>query len=109
MCGIAVEGEAAGYGGPIDLMVGMLPDGTLSGITIISHTETPGLGAKITGESFKNGFAGKALKGTKWTVKKDGGDIDQITAATISSRAVCEAVKQGIDIYLKNEEQIKGE
>lgn len=91
-----------GYGGDVSVMAGVDKDLKLNSIKVLSHKETPGLGGKIEGEDFRGGLAGRDIAGTKWKVKKDGGDIDQITAATISSRAVTEAVGAGIDVFLKH-------
>lgn len=91
--GAAIEATSPdGYGGDIVLMVGFNHYGDVEAIDILSQSETPGLGAKIDTPDFKNRFAGRNVSGTKWQVVKDGGDIDAITAATISSRAVTEAV-----------------
>ncbi len=84
---------AEGYGGDIELMAGILPDGSIQGIAILDHKETPGLGAHISGRAFLDLFKGRKLDGTIWKVKKEGGDIDEITAATVSSRAVVDAVR----------------
>jgi len=88
-----------GYGGAISVMVGVRAGGALNGIAILRHQETPGLGAHIEGEAFRGQFAGLQPDPTQWAVRKDGGDIDQITAATISSRAVVDAVEQGLQVY----------
>lgn len=97
-----------GYGGTIDLMMGLLPDGTINGIEILSHLETPGLGAKIEEAKFKDQFKGHDLSDTKWAVKKEAGDIDAITGATISSRAVIKAIKEGLEFYGDHESVIAG-
>ncbi len=97
-----------GYGGKIVLMVGVNAYDEVQGIEILKQLETPGLGAKIESLEFKNGFPGRSLSQTKWAVQKDGGDIDQITAATISSRAVTEAIREGIAVYLANKSRIQG-
>jgi electron transport complex protein RnfG len=98
---------AAGYGGTIRVMVGIAADGTSQGLEVLEHKETPGLGAKITEPAFKNQFKGRDLVKTTWGVRKDQGDIDEITAATISSRAVVEAVKEGLDVYLEHKDTIR--
>lgn len=95
-----------GYSGLIRILAGVLADNTLKGIEIIQQTETPGLGAKITAASFKNQFAGKSIAGTSWAVKKDGGDIDAITGATISPRAVVSALQKGLNTFAKHRETI---
>ncbi len=81
-----------GFGGLVELMVGFSPDLTIQNIAVLSHTETPGLGSKMTTPKFKGQFKNKNPKNFKLVVKKDGGDVDAITAATISSRAFCDAV-----------------
>jgi len=106
--GAAFEATSSkGYGGDIVLMVGVDADAKVHAIEILKHKETPGLGARITGNTFKDLFAGRSIRKTQWRVKKDRGQIAEITAATISSRAVVEAVKAGLDVYLKYEAAIK--
>ncbi len=95
-----------GYSGDIAIMVGIDPSGTVSGIEILSHNETPGLGDKITRPSFKQMFAGKNLANVDWRVKKDGGEFDQITGATISPRAVVGAVRKGLEFFQEHRDQI---
>jgi len=91
-----------GYAGDISILMGVGPDGKVSGIEIISHKETPGLGNKIQKAEWKNQFKGRSIDdGTKLAVKKDGGEIDQFSGATISPRAVVNAVKRGLEIYEK--------
>ncbi len=80
-----------GYAGEIVLLLGFTADDRLYNYTVLDHKETPGLGAKIAG-SFRAAVTNRPAATTVWKVKKDGGDIDAITAATISSRAVCEAI-----------------
>ncbi len=92
--GRAFMAVAVGYGGPIDILVGLEKDNALRGIKIISQKETPGLGAKITEAAFLDQFAGQI--GKTLALTKDGGTIDAITGATISSSAVVEAVKEAI-------------
>ena len=88
-----------GYSGNIEIMVGIDPSGTVAGIEILSHAETPGLGDKIAFSPFKAIFVGKNLENADWRVKKDGGSFDQITGATISPRAVVGAVRKGLEFY----------
>ncbi len=94
--------SSAGYGGDITIMAGVTAEKTVQGIQVLAHKETPGLGAWISGEIFRGQFAGRSIADTTWAVAKDGGDIDQITAATISSRAVTGAVKAGLDVFTAN-------
>jgi len=88
-----------GYGGDIEILMGVDTSGKITGIEILSMSETPGLGARIIEPAFKHQFKGKTLKNTKWAVKKDGGDIDQITGATISPRAVTDAIHRGLTLF----------
>ena len=95
-----------GYSGLIDVMTGVDPYGTVIAIEILSHTETPGLGDKIEDDRFKDQYKGKNLGNAAWLVKKDGGDFDQITGATISPRAVTDAIKKGLDLFKTHREEI---
>lgn len=109
LTGVAFEViSREGYGGDIELMVGILANGTVNGVEVLSHLETPGLGAKITKGKFKDRFKNRNLSNTKWAVKKDAGDVDGITGATISSRAVIKAVKEGLEFYRDHEVSIVG-
>lgn len=87
----------SGYGGTIELMVGFDAEGSITGISILSHQETPGLGAKITDEQFRARFSGLRPAEEPIAVTGDGGSVDALTAATISSRAVAEAVQRAWD------------
>jgi len=107
LTGIAFQVTAPdGYSGNIDIMVGIDPQGTVTGIEILTHAETPGLGSKITEGWFKEQFKGKGLENADWRVKKDGGQFDQITGATISPRAIVGAVRQGLEFYRQHQPQI---
>jgi electron transport complex protein RnfG len=90
-----------GYNGLIVLMVGLTPDETIKDIEVVQHKETPGLGTKMAESKFKDQF--KDLNPLEMDIRvvKDGGDIDAITAATISSRAFAEATQLAIDTYKK--------
>jgi len=90
------------FGGEMWLMVGMLPDGTINKISVIDQKETPGLGTKETEEKFTSQFMGKNPNLFKLKVKKDGGDVDAITAATISSRAVCDAIERAYKAFVSS-------
>jgi electron transport complex protein RnfG len=98
--------SSEGYGGNIEVMVGLLPDGKIHGVEVLSHMETPGLGAKINEAKFKDRFKSRNLSNTTWAAKKEAGDIDGITGATISSRAVIKAVKEGLEFYRDHGETI---
>lgn len=89
--GYCVEVGPTGFGGAVDTMVGIDSDGKVTGISVISaSSETPGLGARSTEPEFQAQFAGQV--GTEVAVAKDGGSIDALTGATITSRAVSEGV-----------------
>ena len=107
LAGVAFKVVAPdGYSGNIEIMVGVDPEGIVTGIEILAQTETPGLGTKITEAGFKRQFLGKGLDNTDWRVKKDGGVFDQITGATISPRAVVAAVSDGLEFYRKNRVEV---
>lgn len=98
--------SAAGYGGTIDIMLGVTPDGTITGVQVLSHSETPGLGAKITEDNFCGQFKSKNLANIKWALKKEGGDIDQITGATISPRATVKAIHKGLVSFVGHKDEL---
>lgn len=86
-----------GYAGPIKLLVAVMKDGSLGGVRVVSHHETPGLGDKIEEQrtDWVLDFTGKSLgdpSEDKWKVKRDGGVFDQFTGATISPRSIVKAV-----------------
>jgi electron transport complex protein RnfG len=98
-----------GYSGQIKLLVAVRADGTLGGVRVIAHKETPGLGDKIEIEKddWIFGFDNKSLGNPtidKWAVKKDGGIFDQFTGATITPRAIVNAVKRTL-IYAKEHKE----
>lgn len=104
LIGTAVETfTTKGFSGEIKLMVGLLPDGTINDIAVLEHKETPGLGDKM--DKKKSGFSlqfqGKNPMDISISVTKDGGDIEAITASTISSRAFCEAVIRAYNAYIE--------
>lgn len=84
----------SGFGGLVQVMVGFNPDGTIYNTAVVSHQETPGLGDQMTTEKFRSQFQGFNCNTQKATVKKDGGDVDALTAATISSRAFCKTIRK---------------
>ena len=83
-----------GFSGHIELMAGFNTDGTINNITVLQHKETPGLGTKMAEPKFLGQFFGKNPENFTLKVKKDGGQVDAITAATISSRAFCDAMQR---------------
>jgi len=104
--GIAFEISSQGYGGNIQLMAGVTSEGNISGIKVLNHSETPGLGANINTEKFTSQFSGMNLDKTVWKVRKTGGDVDQVTGATISSAAVLEAVYDGLKFTAEHKSEI---
>ena len=90
-----------GFSGNISLMAGFKPDGTIINITVLEQKETPGLGTKMTEPSFKDQFNEKNPADFQLKVKKDGGPVDAITAATISSRAFCDAIQRAYNTLQK--------
>lgn len=95
-----------GYSGNIEVMVGVKPDQQINAIEILAHAETPGLGSRIVEPVFKDQFKSKSLDNIDWRVKKDGGQFDQITGATISPRAIVGAVKKGLEFYREHNAEI---
>jgi len=99
IAGIAIVGRSShGYGGDVELVAGFGADGKLVDFEVTDAHETPGLGAKIARPAFRAGFAGR-LFDSSWVLRKDGGDIDAVTSATISSRAAAEAVADAASRY----------
>lgn len=93
-----------GYSGPIQLLIGIYADGTLAGVRVLAHKETPGLGDGIEEKrsSWILALTGKSLDNPKpagWKVKKDGGTFDQFTGATVTPRAVVKAVYKFLDYF----------
>lgn len=92
-----------GYSGTIRILMGIRVAGEIVAIRITEHKETPGLGDGITKNmAWLNSFVSKTLDTSQWKVKKDGGDFDQFTGATITPRAVVKAVHNGLTMYKKS-------
>ncbi len=107
--GAAIESTTMGFGGNLKVLVGLNPKGDIQGYTILAHAETPGLGAKAD-TWFQKGGKGDIIgknpgsakdSGKGLTVSKDNGEIDAITASTITSRAFLKAVNQAYNVYMK--------
>lgn len=109
---IAIEAIAPdGYNGAIKVIVGMKIDGTILSTRVLSHQETPGLGDKIDlrVSDWILSFAGKQVTDSnldRWKVRKDGGDFDQFTGATITPRAVVKSVKQAVQYVNQNNQAL---
>ena len=98
--GYAIVSATSGFGGLLTLMVGIAEDGTVHNTAVLSHSETPGLGAKCaTDERFLSQFRGLDPAAKTVAVKKDGGDLDAITASTITSRAYALAVSNAVEVF----------
>lgn len=102
LVGTAIESYTMkGFSGLIRVMVGISPKGEIINTSVLEQKETPGLGTKITEPFFKDQFNGKDPASFAMKVKKDGGEIDAITASTITSRAYCDALQRAYDAYMK--------
>jgi electron transport complex protein RnfG len=100
-----------GYSGAIKLIVGINIDGTIAGVRVLAHKETPGLGDKIdlNKSPWILSFNGHSLEDPepkKWAVKKDGGRFDQFTGATITPRAVVNRIKTTLEFFAEHRDEI---
>ena len=100
-----------GYSGPIKLLVAVRTDGTLGGVRVVTHKETPGLGDKIEEKrsDWVLGFTGKSLTDPapeRWKVKRDGGDFDQFTGATITPRSIVASTKRSLEYFSSHKQQL---
>lgn len=100
---VAFSASAKGYHDLIEVMVGVGPDGKLTGISIMSHTETPGLGARIVEAKFTDQFAGLDLDTTK--LASEGGKVDALSGATFSTVGVIAAVTEALEEFPKIKEE----
>ena len=97
LAGYAIESTVVGFGGNLTLMVGITPDRVVYNTSVLSHSETPGLGAKCTSDpKFVSQWQGFDPSVKKLIVRKDDGDVDAITASTITSRAYALAVENAL-------------
>ncbi len=127
---VAAEASSPGYAGPIKALIGFDPDGKVLAVLITAQGETPGLGANVCERKFQktifnlcdpvpeglppnaflNQFDGKAArKDTDWKVRKDGGDIDYVTGATVTSRAITRLVSHAASAFAANRAEIIAE
>lgn len=105
---IAFENKGPGFGGDIGVMVGFdLQKDVLTGIGILTHQETPGMGARITETAFTDQFKNKSITAV-YKVKKENGEVDAISGATNSSKGVCTAVQKCIALYPALKERVMG-
>lgn len=102
--GVAFQVMGLGYSGEIELILGLDQAGRILGVRVLSHKETPGLGDRIevAKDDWILGFDGLSLGDPppeRWAVKKDGGDFDQFSGATITPRGVVRAIKGGLELF----------
>ena len=100
-----------GYNGPIQILVGIHIDGTISGVRVLNHKETPGLSDGIDEEksNWILGFTGRSIQNPspdRWYLKKDGGAFDQYTGATITQRAIVRATSKFLEYFKSHREQL---
>ena len=95
---LALDGSGKGFDGEIGVMVGIAPDGTLTGIAIMKHTETPGIGSRITDPKFTEQFKGKTVD--------DPTSVDGVTGASYSTKGVFAAVTAAVDYYKNNKQEL---
>lgn len=98
VAGVAINVASVGFGGPIEIKVGFDANGVIWNTKVLSQAETPGLGAKCVEEQFSAQFKGFNPEAKKLAVKKDGGDVDAITASTITSRAYAAGVALAVQV-----------
>lgn len=104
--GTAVVGSSEkGFSGLIKIMVGFNPDGSINNIAVLEQKETPGLGTKIKDEKFLQQFRGQNPSSFNLKVKKDQGDVDALTGATITTRAFGEATQMAYDVFMENKSE----
>jgi len=109
--GVVLFADTTGYSGAINMLLGIDANGVLTGVRVTNHKETPGLGDLIEPAKSKwiFGFEGKSLDNTaqkNWHVKKDGGEFDSFTGATITPRGVVKGVYEGLQLFAKHKSEI---
>ena len=97
--GCAINVAPVGFGGPISIKVGFDANGVICNTKVLSQAETPGLGAKCTEPAFADQFKGWEPSAKKLAVRKDGGDVDAITASTITSRAYADGLALSVKVF----------
>lgn len=108
---VAYETAGAGYAGEIRVVMGVDADGRLLGVRVVKHAETPGLGDKVepAKSDWITRFTGRSLGDPpveRWQVKKDGGDFDQFSGATVTPRAVVGAIRDGLTFFAANRDRL---
>lgn len=103
--GLAYEAAGMGHEGLIHVMVGVNPDGKITGISITTQSETPGLGSRVTEPSFTKQFKGMTLSDSL-NLSAKGGKIDAVSGATVSSKGVVTAVRKALELFPKIKKEI---
>ncbi len=103
--GYLVKGSSLGYGGPILFIYGLNPDETIHSVSIIEHSETPGLGANVAKSSFLDQFQGKPISDC-FVVKQD---VTPITASTITSKALSDGIKKSVSFVVEHISELNNE
>jgi H+/Na+-translocating ferredoxin:NAD+ oxidoreductase subunit G len=99
--------SAKAYSGEIEIMVGVNGDGVVNGVRILKHAETPGLGAKYASPDILTQFyTGADLTGRDWRCRKDGGEVDAVTGATVTGRAILEAITLGLEKFEEDKDTL---
>jgi len=111
VAGLFVVSARDGYAGPIRLLVGVAMDGTVTGVRVLEHRETPGFGDRIetTKSDWVLQFDGHSLQNpeaAKWAIRDDGGQFDQLTGASVTPRAVIKAIKETLTYFMANRDAI---
>jgi electron transport complex protein RnfG len=105
--GAAIIGSSEkGFSGLVKIMVGFKPDGSIQNIEVLEHKETPGLGTKMKDEKFLQQFRNINPSTYKLSVTKDGGEVDALSGATITTRAFCDATQMAFDEFVKNRDSL---
>ncbi|MBW1731909.1 MAG: RnfABCDGE type electron transport complex subunit G [Deltaproteobacteria bacterium] len=105
LIGMAYSTEGHGYHGTIEVMVGVDMNGTITGISIMQHSETPGLGARVVEPKFRDQFKGLKLSGDL-NLSTEGGKIDGVSGATYSSKGVVSAVRKALELFPRAKKEV---
>jgi electron transport complex protein RnfG len=109
--GVVLFADTTGYAGAISMLLGINSQGELTGVRVTNHKETPGLGdlIELVKSNWILGFDGKSLENTtekQWHVKKDGGEFDAFTGATITPRGVVKGVHESLQLFAKHKNEL---
>jgi len=96
-----------GYSGDIEIILGIKPDGEISGVRILRHAETPGLGANYADPAMLDEFYKGRRIDDNWKLTKDGGQVDAVTGATVTGRAIADAIESGLQNYQRDKVDIR--